>query len=269
MQSLREIKTEQAWKECTSNIDPETLQIIYFKTEWAAPCKRMTTVIETLANSYPVNEPPATSWIIIDAEELIDISDSFNVSAVPFIVLRRGTEVIETVSGSDVLKVRAVIEKNINSPTPIAQPVKSNQVESKQVEAKDLDTNKSSSQDAVTMPEDSVGEDKQNEKLHERLAALVKAAPVMLFMKGTPGLPRCGFSREIVGILRKSGIKYGFFDILADDDVREGLKTFADWPTYPQLWINGELVGGLDIVKEELANNPDFLKSSGSLIETN
>jgi len=99
---------------------------------------------------------------------------------------------------------------------------------------------------------------KQREELFKRLADLVKAAPVMLFMKGTPGEPKCGFSRQTVALLREHSVKYGFFNILADDEVRQGLKEFAEWPTYPQLWINGELVGGLDIVKEELANNPDY-----------
>ncbi|KAL1997668.1 hypothetical protein VTN02DRAFT_1146 [Thermoascus thermophilus] len=82
----------------------------------------------------------------------------------------------------------------------------------------------------------------------------------MLFMKGTPSAPQCGFSRQLVAILREHGVKYGFFNILADEDVRQGLKEFADWPTFPQLWVKGELVGGLDIVKEELAANPDFLQ---------
>jgi len=81
----------------------------------------------------------------------------------------------------------------------------------------------------------------------------------MLFMKGTPSAPQCGFSRQLVALLREKTVKYGFFNILADDEVRQGLKEFADWPTFPQLWADGELVGGLDIVKEEISNDPDFL----------
>lgn len=80
------------------------------------------------------------------------------------------------------------------------------------------------------------------------MAKLVKAAPVMLFMKGTPAAPQCGFSRTLVGLLREKGVRYGFFNILADDEVRQGLKEFSDWPTYPQLYLEGNLVGGLDIV---------------------
>lgn len=74
----------------------------------------------------------------------------------------------------------------------------------------------------------------------------------MLFMKGTPSAPQCGFSRQLVALLREKSVKYGFFNILADDEVRQGLKEFADWPTFPQLWMDGELVGGLDIVSSSL-----------------
>uniref|UniRef100_A0A0G4HW89 Thioredoxin domain-containing protein n=1 Tax=Chromera velia CCMP2878 TaxID=1169474 RepID=A0A0G4HW89_9ALVE len=86
--------------------------------------------------------------------------------------------------------------------------------------------------------------------LHDRLKSLVKRAPVMLFMKGDPVMPRCGFSKTIVGILQECGITFESFDILEDEDVRQGLKEFSNWPTYPQLYGNGELIGGLDIVKE-------------------
>jgi Grx4 family monothiol glutaredoxin len=70
----------------------------------------------------------------------------------------------------------------------------------------------------------------------------------MLFMKGTPKSPRCRFSRRLVGILEEHGIEYGSFDVMSDEDVRQGIKEFGDWPTFPQLWVDGELVGGLDVV---------------------
>ena len=80
----------------------------------------------------------------------------------------------------------------------------------------------------------------------------------MLFMKGTPSAPQCGFSRQLVSILRENSVRYGFFNILADDEVRQGLKEFSDWPTFPQLYLDGELVGGLDIVREEMESDPSF-----------
>lgn len=96
--------------------------------------------------------------------------------------------------------------------------------------------------------------------LNVRLKELVNAAPVMLFMKGTPDEPRCGFSRKIVGLLNEQEVKFSSFDILADSDVREGLKKYSDWPTFPQMYIAGDLIGGLDIVKE-MAESGD-LKSA-------
>ncbi|NP_001279353.1 glutaredoxin 3 [Callorhinchus milii] len=86
--------------------------------------------------------------------------------------------------------------------------------------------------------------------LNDHLRKLINSAPCILFMKGTPQDPRCGFSRQIVGIFSERNIRYSSFDILSDEDVRQGLKIYSNWPTYPQLYVNGELVGGLDIVKE-------------------
>ena len=72
----------------------------------------------------------------------------------------------------------------------------------------------------------------------------------MLFMKGAPSAEKCGFSRQIVSLLEENGVKFGTFDILSDEEVRQGLKTFSNWPTYPQLYSKGKLIGGLDIIKE-------------------
>nr|KAG5698801.1 hypothetical protein BaRGS_032220 [Batillaria attramentaria] len=86
--------------------------------------------------------------------------------------------------------------------------------------------------------------------LNTRLKRLINSAPVMLFMKGDPEQPRCGFSKQTVQLLNERNVKYKTFDILTDDEVRQGLKTYSNWPTYPQLYVNGELIGGLDILKE-------------------
>lgn len=72
----------------------------------------------------------------------------------------------------------------------------------------------------------------------------------MLFMKGSPQAPRCKFSRAMVDLLAGAGAQYGSFDILSDQGVRQGLKKFSNWPTYPQLYVGGKLLGGLDVVKE-------------------
>lgn len=72
----------------------------------------------------------------------------------------------------------------------------------------------------------------------------------MVFMKGVPEAPRCGFSSQIVALLQRNKVEFGSFDILSDETVRNGLKAYSNWPTYPQLYAYGKLVGGLDIVKE-------------------
>lgn len=89
------------------------------------------------------------------------------------------------------------------------------------------------------------------QSLDERLDALIAQRRVMLFMKGTPDEPRCGFSAKVVQALRASGCTdFGSFDILSDEDVRQGLKKKSNWPTFPQLYCQGELVGGCDIILE-------------------
>lgn len=72
----------------------------------------------------------------------------------------------------------------------------------------------------------------------------------MLFMKGLPDNPQCGFSRQMVEILQQQGASFDAFNILEDEEVRTGLKTYSNWPTYPQLYVRGELIGGLDIIKQ-------------------
>merc|ERR1712113_1593 len=86
--------------------------------------------------------------------------------------------------------------------------------------------------------------------IEDRLKDLINKAPVMLFMKGSPDAPRCGFSRKICETLTDQSIKFGSFDILSDEEVRQELKAYSNWPTYPQLYAKGKLIGGLDIVKE-------------------
>lgn len=96
---------------------------------------------------------------------------------------------------------------------------------------------------------ESVGESVQ-EDVNARLRGLTTRAPVMIFMKGEPDAPRCGFSRRLVELLKEENVQFGHFDILTDPAVRAGLKTFSDWPTYPQVYANGRFVGGLDVVIE-------------------
>lgn len=192
-----EIKTEEEWHKHAASLPPTTLQIISFHAPWAAPCTQMRTVLETLASSYPVTDPLSTSWVSMNAEEVMDVSDFFDVTAVPYLVLTRNNEVLETVSGSDATKVRAAIEKHAKA-TGTASRVNGNSTAATAggSGAKNLSTYTPTPTDPATAPEYATEEVKEDkEALNKRLATLVKAAPVMLFMKGTPSAPQCGFSR--------------------------------------------------------------------------
>lgn len=81
-----------------------------------------------------------------------------------------------------------------------------------------------------------------------RIEQLLQSAPVLLFMKGTPDFPQCGFSGQAVQVLDACNAEFTHFNIFEDEELREALKTYSNWPTYPQLYIKGELIGGCDIM---------------------
>lgn len=287
MASLQEIIEESAFHSTISALPASTVAVIYFHAPWAKPCEQMNLILKTLASTYAVDAPIA--FLAVNAEDLPDVSEQYDVTAVPYLVLQRDGKTLETISGSDAQKVRTAIEKYAGAGT--GSSAQSSLPPAQTVTRPPPSTNGAGStvsppQDAratSTVPGLSDGQageaqpETNKEELFQRLGELVKAAPVMLFMKGTPSAPQCGFSRQTVAVLREKSIRYGFFNILADDEVRQGLKEFADWPTFPQLWVDGELVGGLDIVsispqrgnycradgsfqvKEEFENDPNFL----------
>ena len=83
-----------------------------------------------------------------------------------------------------------------------------------------------------------------------RIETDVRANPVVLYMKGSPVFPQCGFSAQVVQVLSELGVKFQSYDVLADDDLRQGIKEYSNWPTIPQLYVQGEFVGGCDIIRE-------------------
>lgn len=90
--------------------------------------------------------------------------------------------------------------------------------------------------------------------VHQRIDDEVKGNPVVLFMKGTPVFPQCGFSAAVVQILSQLGVKFKAIDVLKDPEIRSGIKDYSEWPTIPQLYVKGEFVGGADIVREMFEN---------------
>ena len=103
--------------------------------------------------------------------------------------------------------------------------------------------------------------------IHAFIAKAVAENPVVLFMKGVPDEPRCGFSAVTVQILDHLGVDFVGVDVLQSDDLRQGIKSFSDWPTIPQLYVNGEFVGGCDIIREmfEKGELKPFLIEQGVL----
>jgi monothiol glutaredoxin len=84
----------------------------------------------------------------------------------------------------------------------------------------------------------------------DRIRATIEGNDVVLYMKGTKMMPQCGFSSRVAGVLNYLGVQYADVNVLADPEVRQGIKDFSDWPTIPQLYVKGEFVGGCDIVTE-------------------
>ena len=194
----------------------------------------MSLILKTLASSYPPQTPPTISFLSLDAEALPEISESYDVTAVPFLVIQRDSKVLEKVSGSDAAKVRDAVERNAGKGgntgkvglPPALEVTRREEKDGAGEQTANAETTNGEGgggglsryapgpNDPKTAPEMSSTEG-QKEELETRLKELVKAAPVMLFMKGTPSAPQCGFSRTIVGMLREQGVRYGFFNIVS------------------------------------------------------
>jgi Grx4 family monothiol glutaredoxin len=101
----------------------------------------------------------------------------------------------------------------------------------------------------------------QEKDTKKYLESLINQASLMLFIKGTPETPKCGFTKELISLLSKANITdYKTFDILQDENVRQKLKEYSSWQTYPQIYVNGQFIGGLDILKQ--------MNEEGTLVQT-
>lgn len=232
-----EITSQEQFTSLTTTEAGERLIALFFYTVWAEPCAAAGKVFEALSEEGNNKD---VGFLKICADDQAEISELFEVSSVPYFVFIRNGTIVKELSGVDPKQLVSVLNELNGS------------------EKKTVGGNETA---APGSPQDVDGEEEETEEqLNERLQKLTHAAPVMLFMKGTPSEPKCGFSRQMVGILREHQIRFGFFDILKDDSVRQGLKKFSDWPTFPQLYMNGEFQGGLDIIKESLEEDPEFFQ---------
>ena len=114
-----------------------------------------------------------------------------------------------------------------------------------------------------------LAEKNMSNPVHDRIQSEVSSNDVLLFMKGTPVFPQCGFSAATVGILSNLGVKFKAIDVLKDPEIRSGIKEFSNWPTIPQLYVKGEFVGGCDIIREmyEADELAPFLAEKGIALE--
>lgn len=176
-------------------------------------------------------------FVRVEAEKQPEISEKWSVSVVPtFVAVVNGQEVVRIEGARIPELVQCVAKYAVASGAPVAAGTA----------ASATTTTTSTATPA--------------EEMRARLVKLINYAPVMLFMKGTPAEPRCGFSRQAVELLTGVGAKFCSFNILDHADVRNALKEYSNWPTYPQLYANGKLVGGLDVLKE--------LQAEGELVSS-
>ncbi|XP_060063256.1 glutaredoxin-3-like [Ylistrum balloti] len=212
MAAMREIADVKSFEEVL-NSSGSQLVVAHFSAAWAPQCKQMNGVLEELSKDTQLAK---SLFLKVEAEDLPELSEKYEIAAVPTFIFFKNKSKLDRIDGAnaaELTKKVKTLSSLTNVPVPDQQPT-------------------------------------QKQDINERLKMLVNSAPVMVFMKGFPDEPKCGFSRQLVQILNERNVKFSSFDILGDDEVRQGLKKYSNWPTYPQLYVSGDLLGGLDIIKE-------------------
>lgn len=194
--------------------DAGKLHVLFCFADWHEPSKAggpMDSAFSSLAEKHTDVE-----FAKVDVDAQSEIAEQLELAAVPSFFFFKSKALVDKLEGADAAELTLKVESL------------------KKAEASSLTGSTVKTLDALTAT----------------LQRLTKAAPVMLFMKGTPEEPRCKFSRKAIEMLKSLGAPFGSFDILTNQAVRQGLKDFAEWPTYPMLFINGALVGGVDVMVE-------------------
>jgi Grx4 family monothiol glutaredoxin len=236
---IPEITSQEEWKEAL--MAQEKPAVLLFWAPWQQDASLA--VVPMLAQTTA----DRVNFFKVQAEEVPDLSLEYGVSVVPTVLLFRKTPgnpqpvIVDRIEGlQDVSRLTTAVSALANSPATSTSTA--------------TNTAGSASTATTSNTEPVLSEE---ERLNARLKQIISSSQVMLFMKGVPTAPKCGFSRQAIELLESAGIPFGSFDILEDDAVRQGLKKYSDWPTYPQFYVKGELVGGLDIIKE-LAQEGDL-----------
>jgi len=200
------------------------LLVVSFIAPWSENCNSTKELTRELLTDPELKQ---VLFIELPAEEFPKISLRYDIKSVPSVLFIRKKEVIERLVGADVRNYAGRVVQ-FASDGSIVEGIPVRTVERNNANA----------------------EAKNSVSLEDRLKALVNEDDVMIFMKGDPAQPRCGFSRQVVQLINDTGVKYKTFDILEDEDVRQGLKDYSNWQTYPQIYVKGQLVGGLDVLRE-------------------
>ena len=225
---VQEVATPAAFAAATGGAG---LTCVFFSAEWHEPCKAMAEAFALLAGMHAAS----AAFVKAETEAVPNEAHALGVESVPTFVFLRGGKKVGGVVGADTGKLRAALDAQLAAAAAAADP---------------------HAADDLNPAGKSTGDDALDHKIHR----LINSKRVMLFMKGNAHEPRCGFSRRAIELMTKSNLDYGTFDILGDNDVRQGIKVFSNWPTFPQLYVCGKLIGGLDIMKE--------LDEDGELTET-
>ncbi|KAK1420094.1 hypothetical protein QVD17_21422 [Tagetes erecta] len=237
------VKDVTSKQEVDDVVKQGSVVMIHFWASWCEASKHMDQVFAHLSADFP-----HAHFLRVEAEEQPEISEAYSVSAVPYFVFLKDGKTVDTLEGaypSDLANKVSKIVGSIHAGEPAAPASLGMAAGPSVLEAVQDFAKIDNSSRAKTNPPVPAG---INDSLKTRLEKLIRSHPIMLFMKGTPEQPQCGFSKKAVEILKTENVKFGTFDILGDNEVREGLKKFSNWPTYPQLYCNGELLGGSDII---------------------
>jgi len=198
--------------------------MVYFWGGFAPQCAQIDAILTQMDSSGKYSN--SFTFVKVDAEQLSTSAEDFDVETVPAVVFVKNGKIVDRVDGANPPLLNQLVQKH-------QQPEKSA-------------TTGAGANAAPTA-----------EEVNARLKSLVESASVMVFMKGSPAAPQCGFSRRACEILKTHGAKFSHFDILTDNTVREAMRIYSNWPTYPQIYINSEFVGGVDILTE-LAESGDL-----------
>lgn len=227
-QCLSSISSEEIFHKTVTGSNDHLL-VFLFTADWAPQSSQLVDALTELMKNQNIG---AIKYFKIEAESLPNVCKEYGIKSIPSTLLVSKGNAVTIVEGSDVTAVTKKIKEVAFKEFPFT-----------------VSQIPTSAKDATS--------------LNDRLKALVNRSPVILFIKGDRDTPRCGFTRQLLQIVQSLNIDFDTFDILSDEEVRQGLKSFSNWPTYPQVYVKGNLIGGLDVVKElhELGELEDTLRA--------